>query len=281
MKVLQSMMITATAVFVVWLLFVDRATGFEHLIPEPPSPPNFTQPAPTPTDDILLELNNPVGPDLPPPPPPPFTLVLAGVLTSSATPHGGVVFLKSARRGADLMAWKGQGIRRGWEPEGSLAGWRLVKVWKDGARFSNGSRSMTLKLGEDASRHSRVESYDPDAFDSRLVASAANREVWALDPREAAWVSRNTVRILDRDLRVTPLPGKGVKIDWIRAGSIVEARGLKPGDFVRALNGRPVGTLSDLKATFPGHALPRQGSVRVSLERQGRTIHIDYRLRAR
>ena len=149
MRWIQILMVVGTALFVGWLFRVDHDTRLEYLLP-PPCEESIesigcTFPGGPGSDDVLFNLPNPIGPRTLPPPPDPF-FALSGVLTSSATPHGGVAFLKSDPPGSDLMAWMGKGIRRAGFPEAEYSNWTLEEVGKDSATFRVGSRHVTLRI---------------------------------------------------------------------------------------------------------------------------------------
>ncbi|HYG27750.1 MAG TPA: Do family serine endopeptidase [Caulobacteraceae bacterium] len=74
------------------------------------------------------------------------------------------------------------------------------------------------------------------------------------------------------ELGVDPFIGEGVVITRVVSGFAREA-GFRPGDFVREVNGRKIGTVRDLATVLAGN----QRVWRVTIERQGRLISADFR----
>ena len=144
MRWIQILMVAGTALFVGLLLWTDHDARFVHLVPPFIGPADFPGPPRPVSDDVLYGPPNSIVPICDFPPAPPFALT--GVLTSSATSHGGVAFLKSNLRGADLMAWKGKGIQRAGILEAEFSEWMLGAVGMDSATFRVGSRHVTLRI---------------------------------------------------------------------------------------------------------------------------------------
>jgi Do/DeqQ family serine protease len=97
-------------------------------------------------------------------------------------------------------------------------------------------------------------------------------------------VKRGTLGLSTQDLDqelATALgvePGKGAVVTRVAAGSPAAAAGIKPGDVISAIDGKPVRSRADL-ANLEG-LLPVGSTVRVTLLREGATLTVTAALRA-
>jgi Do/DeqQ family serine protease len=97
-------------------------------------------------------------------------------------------------------------------------------------------------------------------------------------------VKRGTLGLSTQDLDqelATALgvePGKGAVVTRVAAGSPAAAAGIKPGDVISAIDGKPVRSRADL-ANLEG-LLPVGSTVRVTLLREGATLTVPAALRA-
>lgn len=245
---------------------VDRTAALSS----PPSPPG------TKADEaVLLTLCNPLRQAAAQPPTPFAGFTLKGAL-SAPSRWPAVAFMRAASRPVDLMARMGEDVLQDGKPAPEFAGLRLSEVWKDRAVFVHWSgeryevRIESLPRPDDPPA---VESYRTEGFKSRLLASSETREVWGMDDAEAAWIGRNAAALLERDVRLTPIPGRGLLIEAIATGSTGASRGLKAGDLLREVNGRPIHSLNDLHLLL---ADPPKSDLRLGLERNGRPCLIEY-----
>jgi S1-C subfamily serine protease len=110
-----------------------------------------------------------------------------------------------------------------------------------------------------------------------LLASSDGKQVWGLDSSEIVWVTENAAQILDRDLQLAPYAGGGIRLEGVRAGSIGAARGLLAGDVLREVNGQPLNNLADVRTLLNQQAIKTQTGLRLTLERAGRPMVIEYR----
>ena len=77
----------------------------------------------------------------------------------------------------------------------------------------------------------------------------------------------NLTPAVAQDLGVDPFAGRGVLVTRIGEGFALNA-GLRPGDFVREINGRAVNTVAELNAAVAGQGR----NWTVTVERQGQRI---------
>lgn len=223
-------------------------------------------------DESVLRLGNPVGA------PKEAAAAFRGFTLKGALPGStSVAFMRSVSRPVDLMASFGEGILQDGKPDPEFEGWRLLDVWKDRAVFvhKSGERFEVQIESPQPKEPSppAAEPYRAEAYKSRLLASTETREVWGVDEKEAAWAGRNLAAMLERDVVLTPIPGLGLRIEALTAGSMGAARGLKPGDLLSEVNGRPVGNLSDLRQLLVD---PPKSTLRLGLERNGRPHVLEY-----
>ena len=255
---------------------------------------SVAQTAPTRTSDAALRLGNPVEKrEATGPAPTLFKATLKGTLPSDKDPKRGLAFIKSTAKNVELVAYMGEPILDKGEPFAEYRGWALAEVSKDRALFTSASgqqQVLTLDLlarpasggpaagaaaGGKANRLGQA--YASDQFKSRLLASAENRQVWGLDVDEIDWASQNAERIMDQDFAVSPHGGGGVRIESVTAGSIGAARGLMMGDVVRDVNGQPLNNIADLRTLLSGPQMKQQSGLRITVERAGKPVVLEYR----
>jgi hypothetical protein len=217
-----------------------------------------------------------------------FGAVLKGTLACEKDPSHGVAFIKSTPRGAELVAYVGEEILLDGRPCEELRGWILVSVTKDRALFRN-RRGDVVELSIDPSAAAvpaasapakpppAAASYAADAYKSRLLASSDNREVWGMDAAEIEWAAQNLPQILDRDFQIVPFVGGGLRLEGVTPGSIGAARGLLAGDVLREVNGRPLQSLADLRTLGDDPGAKSQATLRLTIERAGKPMVIEYR----
>lgn len=281
-----------------WLFLLTPARGnLEGVVFQDEAPrADVVRPA-GPGDGVLRSLPNPLEPRAqgPGPAAPTFRAVLKGTLPTEKEPRQAVAFIKSPARNVDLVAYVGEPILHNGEPFEEYRGWTLVEVTKDTATFTNGTLRETLTLDPNAPsgppapgaprptgpagpRANRAgQPYNPEAFRSRLLASAENRQVWGMDPEEIDWALQNSDRIMDQEFQVTPYAGGGLKIESVAPGSLGAMRGLVPGDVVKDVNGQPLTSLADLRTLMNSPALRQSSGLRLTVERAGKPIILEYR----
>lgn len=251
-------------------------------------------------DGILKSLPNPLekraeqgpvaGPSV-------FQAVLKGTLASEKDPKSGVAFIKSMRRNVELVAFIGEEIREGDKAFDEFRGWKLVEVGKSHALFSNGAQQATLTLdlsaavapggapapgapvpGGAAGKTNRIgQPYQSGNFRSTVLSSTEGRVVWGLDQDEIDWAFQNQDSIMDQAFQVSPSASGGIRIDSVQAGSIGATRGLVAGDIIKEVNGQPLGSVADVKALMSGPAMRAQTGMRITIERAGKPVVVEYR----
>jgi hypothetical protein len=226
----------------------------------------------------------------------PFKAVLKGTLPSEKEPKRGVAFIKSQARNVELVAYVDEEITQEGKPYEEYRGWMLVSVNKDRAVFANrkgekvelsidlsfaaapGGNPAVGPSGTGLPRASQIgKAYTSDQYKSRLLASAESRQVWGLDQDEIEWANQNSEQIVDRDFQVAPYAGGGLRIEGVTAGSIGAARGLLAGDVVRDVNGQPLNSIGDIRTLMNNPSMKSQNGLRLTLERAGKPMVIEYR----
>jgi hypothetical protein len=251
-----------------------------------------------PGDGALKSLGNPVekreklGPGLSDVP---FKATLKGTLPSEKDPKSGVAFIKSTGRNAELVAYIGEEILQEGKPFDEFRGWTLESVAKDRAAFVNrknervtltieqaitpppGGASVPGALGAGPKTQRIGQAYTSESYKSRLLASADSRQVWGLDQDEIEWASQNAEQIMDRDFAVAPYAGGGLRLESVNAGTIGAARGLLAGDVLREVNGQPLNSIADARTLMNNPAMKQQTGLRLTIERAGKPVVIEYR----
>lgn len=226
-----------------------------------------------------------------------FKATLKGTLPSEKEPKRGVAFIKSTARNAELVCYVDEEILQEGKPYDEFRGWTLSSVGRDRAIFVNKKgdkveltidQSITVAPGMEragggagipggAPKTQIGKAYTSESYKSRLLASADTRQVWGLDQDEIEWAGQNAEAILDRDLQVAPYAGGGLRIENVMAGSIGAARGLVAGDVLREVNGQALNNLADVKTLMSSPTMRSQTGLRLTIERAGKPVVIEYR----
>jgi hypothetical protein len=225
-----------------------------------------------------------------------FKATLKGTLPSEKDPRSGVAFIKSTTRNVELVAYMGDEILQEGKPFDEFRGWTLASVSKDRAVFvtkaglkaeltidqaitpppaGSGPSAPMAPGGRGGARTGQA--YTSDTYKSRLLASAESRQVWGMDQDEIEWVSQNAEQIMDRDFQVAPYAGGGLRIESVNAGTVGAARGLLAGDVLREVNGQPLNNIADVRQLMNNQAMKQQTGLRITIERAGKPVVIEYR----
>lgn len=259
-----------------------------------PAPPK----APDAGDGALRNVSNPVEKkDIQAPvTQPAFKATLKGTLPSEKDPTRGLAFIKSPARNVDMVAYVGEEILFDGKVFDDYRGWTLATVGKDRATFTtkSGQRveltidqaiapvpgsagAPTAGPAAGAGRSRIGQAYTVETYKSRLLASADGRQVWGMDQDELEWAAQNADQILERDFQVAPYAGGGLRLENVTAGSIGATRGLMAGDVLREVNGQPLNNISDVRAMMNNPAMKSQPGLRLTIERAGKPVVVEYR----
>jgi len=255
-----------------WMIDVDPSAAASS-----PPRPTSERPSEAPLLNLPNPLRKPAGPT-----PPPLGAILKGTLAASQAANG-TAFIRSKAGHSETIARMGEPILRNGTPAPEFTGWLLSDLGKDYAVFTNpqGERfaleieSLSTSEGSvDRRPPSRLgEAYRPEIYQSRRLVHTDSREVWGIDENELDWAAQNSRQLLDRDVQLS-LGSSGLRIDALSPDSMPSARGLKPGDVLREVNGRLLSSLADLQATLSN---PPRSGLQLTLERAGRPFFIEYR----
>jgi len=226
----------------------------------------------------------------------PFKATLKGTLPSEKEPKRGVAFIKSTARNAELVCYVDEEILQEGKPYDEFRGWTLASVGKDRALFvTKDGKKAELTIDQSIAvapgagpgpgpasalggKSSRIgQAYTSESYKSRLLASADTRQVWGLDQDEIDWAGQNAEQILDRDFQVAPYAGGGLRIESVTSGSIGAARGLVAGDVIREVNGQALNNIGDVKTLMSNPSMKSQTGLRLTIERAGKPVVIEYR----
>jgi hypothetical protein len=224
-----------------------------------------------------------------------FKATLKGTLPSEKDPSRGVAFIKSQSRNQELVAYVGDEILHEGKPFDEFRGWTLASVTKDRAIFTSKSGQKAELVIDQAfaappasgapapgpvgraGAQRTGQAYTADGYKSRLLASADSRQVWGMDQDEIDWASQNVEQIMDRDFQVAPYAGGGLRIENVNSGTIGAARGLMAGDVIREVNGQPLNSIADVRQLMNSGAMQKQTGLRLTIERTGKPVVIEYR----
>jgi membrane-associated protease RseP (regulator of RpoE activity) len=193
------------------------------------------------------------------------------------------------------VAYVGDEILHEGKPFDEFRGWTLTTVSKDRALFTSKSgqkAELTIDQAISAAPAPGApgtgpsvrgaapktgQAYTADGYKSRLLASADSRQVWGMDQDEIEWASQNAEQIMDRDFQVAPYAGGGLRIENVNSGTIGAARGLLAGDVIREVNGQPLNNIADVRQLMSSGAMQKQTGLRLTIERTGKPVVIEYR----
>ncbi|HJV40158.1 Do family serine endopeptidase [Caulobacter sp.] len=135
-----------------------------------------------------------------------------------------------------------------------------------GGAFAIGTHKIGDRVPMQIRRGERDQTLTVRAEAAPDVPARDERTIKGRNPFDGATVV-NLSPAVAQDLGVDPFDGRGVLVTRIGQGYALSA-GLRPGDFIREVNGRPVNTVGELTA-----ATAAQGrSWTVTIERQGQRI---------
>lgn len=122
--------------------------------------------------------------------------------------------------------------------------------------------------------------YDPANYQTHKTFERPDGgSTWEVDAKERDWITQHQGYVLEQELSLVPYADGGVKIDSIKGNSIVAARGFMPGDVVKSVNGKPVRGLADAKLLTNDPAIKNASTLTVVVDRAGKLITMDYRLK--
>lgn len=225
-----------------------------------------------------------------------FKATLKGTLPSEKDPKRSAAFIKSTGRNVEMVAVVDEEITFDGKPFEEFRGWTLQSVSKDRAMFvTKAGQKQELVLDQaitpapggqgpqgGPSHPGRPtakigQAYTSETYKSRLLAQADSRQVWGMDQDEIEWASQNAEQIMDRDFQVAPYAGGGLRIESVNAGTIGAARGLVSGDVLREVNGQPLNNIADVRTLMNNPAMKSQTGLRLTVERAGKPMVIEYR----
>ncbi|ADG10017.1 PDZ domain-containing protein [Caulobacter segnis] len=135
-----------------------------------------------------------------------------------------------------------------------------------GGAFAIGTHKVGDRVTMQIRRNERDQTLTVRAEAAPDTPARDERVIKGRNPFDGATVV-NLSPAAAQDLGVDPFAGRGVLITRVGQGYALNA-GLRPGDFVREINGRPINSVADLNA-----AVAAQGRAwTVTIERQGQRI---------
>lgn len=149
----------------------------------------------------------------------------------------------------------------------------------DAERVRLAKKALSAHFGSEtkSQRDPTDPNYDASSYNSRMLASSSNRQIWGVDPDEITWFMEHLNRIADTECKVRPHPGGGLKILEITPGSIWSARGLLAGDVVKNVNGKGIKSLDDVNQLRDNPTVYRRSTLSLMIERAGKPLLIEYR----
>lgn len=135
-----------------------------------------------------------------------------------------------------------------------------------GGAFAIGTHKVGDRVPMQIHRGDREQTITVRAEAAPDSPARDERTIKGRNPFDGATVVNLTPAVA-QDLRVDPFAGRGVLVTRIGEGFALNA-GLRPGDFVREINGRAVNTVAELNAAVAGQGR----NWTVTVERQGQRI---------
>ena len=163
-----------------------------------------------------------------------------------------------------------------------LRGWKLTAINGPVATFTKGDEKQELKVGENVAVGGD-QSYDAyrglpykgGDYKTQQTMTGANRQAWMMDPEEVKWAVANQDSVLGTDVTFGQAQG-GLRIQTVRAGSIVANRGFAANDVVMAVNGVTVATLEDINKLRDHPSFQNPNVISVKVNRAGQDVYLTY-----
>jgi S1-C subfamily serine protease len=135
-----------------------------------------------------------------------------------------------------------------------------------GGAFAIGTHKVGDRVPMQIHRGDREQTITVRAEAAPDSPARDERTIKGRNPFDGATVVNLTPAVA-QDLHLDPFAGRGVLVTQIGEGFALNA-GLRPGDFVREVNGRAVNTVAELNAAVAGQGR----NWTVTVERQGQRI---------
>lgn len=117
---------------------------------------------------------------------------------------------------------------------------------------------------------------EADKFNTTQDPNDPNK--YDVDPDEKEWMTANEERI-GKEISAVPykLTSDGIACDGfiinkITPGSLLEKRGLKQGDIIKSINGKPIKTTAEAKKMLKDPTIRSSNTITVEIERAGKSI---------
>lgn len=244
-----------------------RRNPFRFVRVHPPPAPPPTAPTRAPRSN-LEPARAPKEKDLP--------VKLVG--TIAAGPFG-MAFLSRNGGGAQLALRPGADL--GESLGDSFRGWVLREVERRSVTFRKGPRQKVLRLGDEAGEAEAAPTPPPAAPVPPSAPLQAGQVIRHNVDRSELDRARSNLAFLVTQLSVQPFFQRGrpagVRVSRIRPGSFPARMGIRNGDILQGVNGKPIMNLKDTMAL--NQAFQGGTDVTVNVLRGGRSTQLVYQIR--
>lgn len=158
------------------------------------------------------------------------------------------------------------------EPNAEL--WqRLADMRAEMAAIHAGAYDESLESAANAAG----TAYNPGDFTTKETLSHPSRKSYLMDAREVEWAVANQESVLAADATFAAIDG-GLRITYVRPGSILATRGFQTDDVIQRVNGLPIASLEDVRNLKNNAQFQNARVISVVVNRAGQQVYLTYAL---
>lgn len=168
-------------------------------------------------------------------------------------------------------------------------GWRVKELLQADKKvtFTNGREEQTLLVGTAADVAGVDQSlagfvgkaYNAGDYQTKETLSHPTRKSYLVDPNEINWALANQETVMTQDAAFAPVEG-GLRMTFVRPGSILQSRGFEADDVIQRVNGLPIGSLEDIRNLKTNPQFQNARVVSVVVNRAGQQVYLTYSIPA-
>ena len=116
-------------------------------------------------------------------------------------------------------------------------------------------------------------------YQTKETLSHPTRKSFLMDPNEINWAIANQDAVLANDAAFAPVDG-GLRMSYVRPGSVLQARGFAADDVIQRVNGLPIASLEDVRNLKTNPQFQNARVVSVVVNRAGQQVYLTYSIPA-
>lgn len=169
---------------------------------------------------------------------------------------------------------QGQPIMYNGVPVASIGAWRLKEVYKEYAIFeASGGQTTRLEV-EDALSSGTTAAINGGM---QMPQNTGAEGEYNVSDEELRQVAQNADQILAQDVKFSPNPTGGIKVEYLKPDSYPAQRGFREGDVIKAVNGNPINSIVEANDLMRQLQADSPNAVTVTVERYGRTLTLQFK----